>query len=237
MYNFSNIFFVMKSTILLLLLILTNPFESIGQVQNGIYFDNSDFIRFQNDTIDFKLESEGGITFDIMASGTFKLLDNFIIVDAGDYNGIKSSHTKIPSQKEITKVYVYSNDNLPVKGVNVVLKDVDGKFLSGTITNEDGIANIEKNDVAQSLTITHLGFDNYSFAFTTNFDYQVNLMNYEVIENQQIIFKINEWNNDSINLTLLSTDFKQNSLKKKDLFKLNKQAKALSFSKRLFIRK
>ena len=98
---------------------------------------------------------------------------------AGEYNGMKSSHTKIPSQKEITKVYVYSNDNLPVKGVNVVLKDVNGKFLSGTITNEDGIANIEKNDVAQSLTITHLGFDNYSFAFNTNFDYQVNLMNYE----------------------------------------------------------
>lgn len=236
MYNFSNIFFVMKSTILLLLLILTNPFESIGQFQNGIYFDKSDFIRFNNDTIDFKLKSNGGITFDIMASGTFKLPDNFIIVDAGEYNGMKSSHTKIPSQNEITKVYVYSNDNLPVKGVNVVLKDVDGKFLSGTITNEDGIANIEKNDVAQSLTITHLGFDNYSFAFTTNFDYQVNLMNYEVIENQQIIFKINELNNDSINLTLLSTDFKPISPKKKDLFRLNKQAKALSFSKRLFIR-
>jgi hypothetical protein len=226
----------MKSTILLLLLILTNSFESIGQVPNSTYFDNSDFLRFQNDTIDFKLKSNGGITFDIMASGTYKLLDNFIIVNAKEYNGMKSSHTKIPSQKEITKVYVYSNANLPVKGVNVVLKDVDGKFLSGTITNEDGIANIEKNDVAQSLTITHLGFDNYSFAFTTNFDYQVNLMNYEVIENQQIIFKINEWNNDSINLTLLSTYFKPNSPKKNDLFRLNKQAKALSFSKRLFIR-
>lgn len=226
----------MKSTILLLLLILTNPFESIGQVQNSIYFDNSDFIRFHNDTIDFKLKSNGGITFDIMASGTYKLLDNFIIVNAKEYNGMKSSHTKIPSQKEITKVYVYSNDNLPVKGVNVVLKDVDGKFLSGTITNEDGIANIEKNDLTHILSLSLMGFDNYSFAFTTNFDYQVNLMNYEVLENQQIIFKINEWNIDSINLTLLSTDFKQNSLKKKDLFRLNKQAKPLSFSKRLFIR-
>jgi len=226
----------MKSTILLLLLILTNSFESIAQIPNSTYFDNSDFIRFQNDTIDFKIKSNGGITFDIMASGTYKLLDNFIIVCAGEYNGMKSFHTKIPSQKEITKVYVYSNDNLPVKGVNMVLKDVDGKFLSGTITNEDGIANIEKNDVAQSITITHLGFDNYSFAFTTNFDYQVNLMNYEVIENQQIIFKINEWNIDSINLTLLSTDFKQNSPKKKDLLKLNKQAKALSCSKRQFTR-
>jgi hypothetical protein len=226
----------MKSTILLLLLIFIYSLESYSQVKNSTYFDNSDFIRFQNDTIDFKLKSNGGITFDIMASGTFKLLDNFIIVHAGEYNGMKSSHTKIPSQKEITTVYVYSNDNLPVKGVNVVLKDVKGNFLLGTITNEDGIANIEKNDVAQSLTITHLGFENYSFAFTTNFDYQVNLMNYEVIENQQIIFKINEWNNDSINLTLLSTDFKPNSPKKKNLLTLNKQAKALSFSKRLFIR-
>ena len=226
----------MKSTILLLLLILTNSFESIGQVPNSIYFDNSDFLRFQNDTIDFKLKSNGGITFDIMASGTYKLLDNFIIVNAKEYNGMKSSHTKIPSQKEITKVYVYSNDNLPVKGVNVVLKDVDGKFLSGTITNEDGIANIEKNDLAHILSLSLIGFDNYSFAFTTNFDYQVNLMNYEVLENQQIIFKINEWNIDSINLTLLSTDFKPNSPKKKDLFRLNKQAKPLSFSKRLFIR-
>ncbi|HLO53091.1 MAG TPA: hypothetical protein VK169_02325 [Saprospiraceae bacterium] len=226
----------MKSTILLLLLILTNPFESIGQFQNGTYFDNSDFIRFENNTIDFKLKSNGGITFDITAKGSFKLLDNFIIVHAKEYNGMKSFYTKIPSQKEITKVYVYSNDNLPVKGVNVVLKDADGKFLSGTITNEDGIANIEKNDLAHILSLSLIGFDNYSFAFTTNFDYQVNLMNYEVLENQQIIFKINEWNIDSINLTLLSTDFKQNSPKKKDLFKLNKQAKALSFSKRLFIR-
>lgn len=226
----------MKSTILLLLLILTNSFESIGQVQNGIYFDNSDFIRFQNDTIDFKLKSNGGITFDIMASGTYKLLDNFIIVNAGEYNGMKSSHTKIPSQKEITKVYVYSNDNLPVKGVNVVLKDVKGNVLNGTITDEKGVANIIKNDLAHILSLSLMGFDNYSFAFTTNFDYKVNLMNYEVIENQQIIFKINEWNNDSINLTLLSTDFKQNSPKKNDLFRLNKQAKALSFSKRLFIR-
>ncbi len=216
----------MKSTILLLLLMFIYSLESYSQVKNSTYFDNSDFIRFQNDTIDFKLKSNGGITFDIMASGTFKLLDNFIIVHAEEYNGMKSTHTKIPSQNKITKFYVYSNE----------LKDVDGKFLSGTITNEDGIANIEKNDVAQSLTITHLGFDNYSFAFTTNFDYQVNLMNYEVIENQQIIFKINEWNNDSINLTLLSTDFKPNSPKKKNLFRLNKQAKALSFSKRLFIR-
>lgn len=226
----------MKSTILLLLLILTNSFESTGQVPNSTYFDNSDFIRFNNDTIDFKLKSNGGITFDIMASGTFKLLDNFIIVHAGEYNGMKSSHKKIASQKEITTVYVYSNDNLPVKGVNVVLKDVKGNFLLGTITNEDGIANIEKNHVAQSLTITHLGFDNYSFPFTANFDYQVNLMNYEVIENQQIVFKINDYNKDALNLTLLSTDFKPNSPKKKDLSKLNKQAKALSFSKRIFIR-
>ncbi len=226
----------MKSTILLLILILTKTLQSFGQIEDGIYFDKSDFIRFNKDTIDFKLESEGGITFDIMASGTFKLLDNFIIVNACEYNGMKSSHTKIPSQNKITKFYVYSNDNLPVKGVNVMLKDVDGKFLSGTITNEDGIANIEKNDLAHIVSLSLMGFDNYSFAFTTNFDYQVNLMNYEVIENQQIIFKINEWNNDSINLTLLSTDFKTNSPKKKNLLKLNKQAKALSYSKRLFTR-
>ncbi len=226
----------MKSTIIVLLLIITNSLESIGQIQSSTYFYESDFIRFNNETIYFKLKSNGGITFDIMANGIFKLLDNFLIVYAGEYQGMKSSHTKISSHKEITKVYVYSNDNLPIKGVNVVLKDSEGNFLSGSITNEDGIAYIAKNDIAQSLSLSLLGFDNYSFAFTSNFDYRVNLMNYEVIENQQIVFKINDCDKDVLNLTLLSTDFKPNSPKKKDLLKLNKQAKALVYSKRLFRR-
>ena len=45
--------------------------------------------QFDSNTGDFKLKSNGGITYDIMASGTYKLLDNFIIVNAKEYNGMK----------------------------------------------------------------------------------------------------------------------------------------------------
>jgi len=58
-------------------------------------------------------------------------------------------------------------------------------------------------------------------------------MDYKIIENRAVVFKINSINPDTLNLTLLSTDFKSKGERKKDLTKLERKSRKYKFRERI----
>ena len=57
---------------------------------------------------------------------------------------------------------VFGEDNLPVQFANVVLMAADSTFVGGTITDTDGRFSIEKNQKAEILVVSCLGYESKS---------------------------------------------------------------------------
>jgi len=229
----------MKKTALLFLLEMAFVTNVIAQMPDGRYYENGDYISFKSDTVLLKVQGLGGITVDLYASGTYEIIDSFLIVKAGQFDGFKSDHTTTKNQGSETKVLVLDPDGKPIPYCNVKLMDKSDKMISGTTTNEEGIATIYKSNTVARIDFSALGYDNYSVEFLEQLDYQIVLTNYRVIENQTIVFFMNSINDDKLNLILLTTDFKNKgsiNSRKKALNKLLRKEEKLGTRERVFVK-
>ena len=227
----------MKQTILLFVFALFFITNTTAQIKEGKYYENSDFLNFKSDSVNFKIEGNGGLIVDLYASGTYEVYKDFLIIKAGLYQSLKSTYKTIKKQNEKVKVTVYNKVHKPVKYVQIVLLDSLNNSLLSTFSDENGVAMIDNNVSADKISISLVGYDRYTIDYLNNIDYQVELMDYVVIENKIVVFKINSLNVDTLKLTLLSTDFKsKDSNMEKSLRKLEAKNKKYKDRERILIK-
>lgn len=198
----------MKTTIVTAICTLVFANMAFGQIVEGKYHKNSDFMNFNSDSVNFEIESNGGLIVDLHSSGTYDVFEEYLIVKAGQCQGVNSTYSVIESTKDIVQITVVDIDEKAITGVNVFFYDNSGNLVYVTTTDENGIAIIENKLTEGKITLSLVGYDTFKFNFSNDYNYRVKLMNFEIIENKTVIFKINTLTEDSISLTLLTTDFK-----------------------------
>lgn len=210
---------------------------TFSQNLNGKYFEDSDYIEFKNDSAIFKISSNGGLIVYLHGTGTYKIINKFLLIKTSNYNGYKSYHEITEKTNVFPLIKVLDPESKPIMGVNITLIDKKGDFLSGTMTNENGQATFENNKNADKIKLALVGYDIYKIDYSAEYNYKIVLMDYETIENRSVVFKIDSLNSDALNLTLLSTDFKSKGEIKRDLIKLERKKKKHKFRERVFRKK
>ncbi len=226
----------MKSIKVIILLLL---FSYITYAQNisGKYYDGSDFIKFTNDSVSLKIKSNGSPIVQLCANGEFQVIEDFLLINTSKYKGEKSIIATSKKKNRLPQIKITDKNGNAIEYVNVVLIDNSGKIVWAAQTNDSGIAIIPYTGNAEKIKISLIGYDEITCNFKNNTDYQIKLMDCEILENETIVFKINYWNNDSLTLTLLSANFTSNENMIKKLHKLEKKTKKYRFAKRQFIKK
>lgn len=220
------------NTILLLLL----PTILIGQNPAGKYFDNSDYLEFERENIRLEIESNGGLIISLCASGIFEICDNFLLINAHEFDDKKSIIETEHTNSDYSLITISDQYGNHIPGVQIILIDRTDKILKGFITDLDGNVSFESNAIIDKVRVAYIGYDELLIEFSNKLNYNIKLVDYDVLENQTIVFKINSYNSDTLNLTLLTTLFKYTNDKQKALKKLDKAARKYKYRERLFIK-
>ncbi len=220
-------------TLILFLILMKNlPAQKI----EGKYSNGFDYMEFKDDSVNFKIKSNGGLVINLRGAGTYIINDGFLLIRTGSLNGLHSYVEKSKGTKGFITFKVFDSENKPLFGVNITLTDKNNNFLFGTATNEMGQAKMVNAENAAKINFSLVGYETYSTDYSGNFNYKLYLSDYEVIENSTTVFKINLMKSDTLNLTLLSTNFPGNKTKKSDLVKLEKKARKFKYRERILTR-
>jgi hypothetical protein len=212
---------VMKTfTILVFLLCVELTFS---QKIQGLYCENYDFIKFNQDTATFKLDTGGGLIMYMVGQGRFEVIQNFLLIYASDYHGEKSSYTTIKSQNDSIRFNIKDNLGKGIIYANIAFLDTKGKVIGGTTCNKNGLATIARNVNIKKIRISSVGTDHLTIDYEPDLDYIIHLADDFVIENQILVFKILSFNDFDLNLKLLSANFHPDKNMIKELKKLAKK--------------
>jgi hypothetical protein len=219
----------MTKYIFLTILLLIASF-SYSQEINGKYFNDNEFINLNSDTAEFHVKGNGGLIVYLNGIGNYELNEEFLLIHAKNYTGKKSTFSASQNESGFVTFTAIDSDRKFLFGVNILLLSETGDILKASNTNENGFLKIANNDNAEKIKLSLLGYDTFSIDYKSNTDYSLTLFEEEVIENQTVVFKINENNNNSLKLTLLTTEFEFNpKTVLKDLKKLDRKSLKFGF--------
>ncbi len=209
---------------------------TLAQQFNGKYFDNEDYLLFEGDSVKIDIQSDGGLTCQIRGIGKYEIIDEFLLINTGEYNLSKSIFTTSEKDEKFTKVLVRDENGDFIPFVNISYLDKQDKIFGGGVTDFDGICVIENHERIVKIRVSFVGYNSLIIDFKSNFDYQVILANGLILENQVLVFKINAMEMNRINLTLLSINFNPNRNIVKSLKRLDRKANKSDNHVRLFVK-
>lgn len=223
-------------TILTISMIIVFVAVTLAQQFNGKYYDNEDYLLFEGDSVKIDIQSDGGLTCQIRGIGKYEIIDEFLLINTGEYNLSKSIFTTSEKDEKFTKVLVRDENGDFIPFVNISYLDKQDKIFGGGVTDFDGICIIENHERIVKIRVSFVGYNSLIIDFKCNFDYQVILANGLILENQVLVFKINAMEMNRINLTLLSINFNPNRNIVKSLKRLNRKANKSDNHVRLFVK-
>jgi hypothetical protein len=223
-------------TILTISMIIVFVAVTLAQQFNGKYFDNEDYLLFEGDSVKIDIQSDGGLTCQIRGIGKYEIIDEFLLINTGEYNLSKSIFTTSEKDEKFTKVLVRDENGDFIPFVNISYLDKQDKIFGGGVTDFDGICVIENHERIVKIRVSFVGYNSLIIDFKSNFDYQVILANGLILENQVLVFKINAMEMNRINLTLLSINFNPNRNIVKSLKRLDRKANKSDNHVRLFVK-
>ncbi len=209
---------------------------TLAQQFNGKYYDNEDYLLFEGDSVKIDIQSDGGLTCQIRGIGKYEIIDEFLLINTGEYNLSKSIFTTSEKDEKFTKVLVRDENGDFIPFVNISYLDKQDKIFGGGVTDFDGICVIENHERIVKIRVSFVGYNSLIIDFKSNFDYQVILANGLILENQVLVFKINAMEMNRINLTLLSINFNPNRNIVKSLKRLDRKANKSDNHVRLFVK-
>jgi hypothetical protein len=218
----------MKKIYLICLILLTS-LTIFAQNIEGSYRDGNDLLKFEGTRILFNMEEVGGLSNHI-GNGTYRQINNYIIVDTDEYNGEKTIVERLPqSRKDTISVTIADYHNNPLSGVLVESLSESGKLIMSATTRNDGRLLFLPNAKMKKFRIFEMGFDDIEFDIQPNEDYHVKMSDQKSVENKTVVFRLREIDEETIGVMLLSTDFKQGKDLQKSLDKLYQSALKKNF--------
>lgn len=215
--------------IYLIYLMLSTTLTIFAQNMEGSYRNGNDLLKFEGNRLLFDMEEVGALS-NQTGNGTYRQINNYIIVDTDEYNGEKTAVERLPqSKKDTISVTVADYHNNPLSGVLVESLTESGKLIMSATTRNDGRLLFLPNGKMKKFCIFEMGFDDIEFDIQPNEDYHVKMSDQKSVENKTVVFRLREIDEETIGVMLLSTDFKQGKDLQKSLDKLYQSALKKNF--------
>jgi len=208
--------------------------DTSAQQFNGKYFDNEDYLLFENDSVKFDIHSDGGLTCQLRGIGKYEIIDEFLLIYAGEYNQSKSLFTTSEKDEKRSKIFVRAENGDLIPFANVAYLDKQDKIFGGGVTDFGGVCIIENPEKIVKIRVSFLCYNSLMIDFKGNLDYHVILANGLILENQVLVFKIIDMEMNRINLTLLTFNFNRNIVK--SLKRLDRKTNKSDDQERVFIK-
>jgi len=221
-------------TILTFSMIIIFMADTSAQQFNGRYFDNEDYLFFENDSVKFDIHSDGGLTCQLRGIGKYEIIDEFLLIYAGEYNQSKSLFTTSEKDEKRSKIFVRAENGDLIPFANVAYLDKQDKIFGGGVTDFGGVCIIENPEKIVKIRVSFLCYNSLMIDFKGNLDYHVILANGLILENQVLVFKIIDMEMNRINLTLLTFNFNRNIVK--SLKRLDRKTNKSDDQERVFIK-
>ena len=216
---------------------LTTVLPIFAQQPEGTFRTDADSIVFSGNDIYFSLRGFAGLNALQVGRGTFEVVDNFIIVQTSDFSGDRtSSETVAGASDEYITVIVVDSEMFWVQGIFVESLDGRGRRIERRLTNNQGTALLPRSANIERIVISGMGFDNYSFEYTSGSDHHIRLAQHEVIENTTAVFRFNKIDDEFLSLLLLTADFQEGRNRDRALRQLDNRAQRNNRMERRFRR-
>ena len=209
----------MKALIIIILCLIS--IISWSQTFQGLYKENSDFLNFSDDSVKFKFESNGGLIINELGEGNYRLIDEFLIIKASDYKGLKSVVHKSFNKNDRFELKILNKHGNPLPGATILFLDQSEKVIDGLISDNLGQANYQFSTKIKKIKIVFIGYDTIEFECDQFNSFTIELIDDEIIENQIVVFQVINHDTKSLSLRLLSTNYRsdQNAKELKILLK------------------
>lgn len=203
-------------------------FSILSQDFEGNYKDKADSLTFSNGEVVFNVGGFSGLSVNKKGEGTYEKIDDFLLIHTAEYSGDKTSMQELNhSKKDTLVIAVRDYNNSPVQGAYAEWLNNSGKSLGGEVSNERGMIFYKKRakEKMKKIRIGSFGYDDIVFNYNPEKDYLIRLAGDNIIENQTVVFKIKEEDEETISIVLLSDDFDPGKDRTKSLNRLDKRAK------------
>lgn len=218
-----------------ILIIIFISISTFGQNLDGVYKNQNDSLSFLGSKVAFTLSDFSALSSQIVGEGTYQIINNYLIIDAGDYSGDKTRFKSQDSEsKEESIINIVGISGYVFPGVLIEFLSSSNKVIDRAITDENGKAIHPINEKIKTIRVSNMGYNGIDIESKTGIDYSIVMAKNNIIQNQTLVLEIKEHNNDSILIRLLSENFKPGKNQEKDLERLLKIAdKRNILSKRL----
>ena len=216
---------------------LATTLSLFAQQPEGTFRTDTDSIVFSDNNIYFSVRGFAGLNVVQVGEGTFEVVDNFIIVNASDFSGARTTMEEQPSENnEQITVQIFDNQGFFVQGIFVESRDARGRSIERRLTNNHGIVHLARSGNVRSICISSMGHDNISFDYASGSDFRVVIVQHEVIENTTAVFRFNRIDDEQLSLLLLTTDFQEGRNRIRALQQLDNRAQRNNRMERRFRR-
>lgn len=190
---------------IVVLLLVQLPAE--GQKLAGRFVQDQEFIQFNGDSISFEILSDGGLVWTLRGKGTYRIVEDYLVINTTTYTGAKSTAEATPAADPT--ISVRDQQGKPLKFPSIRLLDAKGHLIEQAETDENGVWPITMHNAATTAIVNLLGYESIEFTVEDDKSYRVTLVSGEAIENQVMVFQIMKLQEDEINIILLTTDFEK----------------------------
>ncbi|NNC85312.1 MAG: hypothetical protein HKN75_04465 [Bacteroidia bacterium] len=214
-------------TVLLISIAFLLQLDLFGQTLEGTFTADKEYFAISKDSIKFEIETVSAFRVITRGIGKYELIENFLIIKTSKYPGIKSrvidsTHT----DSDIINVHVGKLKLIP----NILGKDINGEMVKAYKLDENGVFSILPKDNIATIEFSTLSHDPLTTQFNKGFNYRVEIAEGVTIENQNVVFVVNENSNNSIGLTLLDIKAEDKEITSaKKLYKLKRKKGKYTF--------
>lgn len=213
----------MKKVLLLTAMFLSGMLLAAQQA-DATYKNGSDSLAFIGGKAVFRLTGFAGLSTAQAGEGSFTQIEHFLLVETSEYSGPKSASQVLASSKQDSCVVkVVGSNNFPLQNILVEGCTHSGKVLEARVSDNDGKIYFRKNDKMEKIDVSAMGYNAISVDYNPGEDYLIRLSKDEIIENNTVVFTIQNVDDETISILLLSDNFKEGKNRLADLQKLEKK--------------
>lgn len=196
-----------------------------AQLPEGTYREGNDSLHLKDQYAIFRISGFTGLSVAQVGEGKYELLGEMLIIHTTPYSGSKSSSQAVPaSHQDSCVVEVVGSNNYPLPTILVESHSRSGKLLEGQVTDQQGKVIFTETEKIGTITVTAMGYDEQTLQYEPENDYRVQLVDHEVIENKDVVFRCKMIDEETLSLLMLSDDFDPGRDRDKALQKLLKRA-------------
>lgn len=213
-------------------------FSINAQELDGSYKNQTDSLCFKNGEAVFSISDFGALSTKMVGEGNYELIENYLLIHTKEYSGEKTIFNPVEGENNDTiTIQVTSLDNYPINGALSDFMNGPKKSVKRVVADENGKVFFEKTPKLMKrinrVKISHLGFNEIAFDLDVNSNYLVKLAKNNVIEHKTVVLKIEDQDEASLNIILLSDDFVAGKNLSKSLERVDRRAqKRHTLSKR-----